>query len=382
MIFCTNCGHSVNEDDVFCTNCGTPVKKIEVSTTKKAVDYVEIVGKVGESADKVLKNAGEIAGKAAKEASEAADKAAKSAQNLKNTISEQVEQKKAEIQADVESRGRRESEHKRSSTVDLSENDFAGYMSDTELWSWLKKDSKRQQFFTEESNALTSVEFMEKVQNKIDENNVPAKIQRRRIQWDRSSVKQDVFIVKPRTSSVSPISYLLQFNHIGKFTYVEEKSFITPPNLPKVPLKSLPIPSSLAGQVLFLLYGIIMLVLGVLLLVVIPSVGGVLLLIGACLAIFGYTKKTELDALHAHNKKCEEMEKAWNDAWINWENSIFLHSFQEDINGQLSRIYDSVFGCIKQVCSEEFQECSREQEDSSNMNELEQLIARRKDDYR
>ena len=88
-------------------------------------------------------------------------------------------------------------------------------------------------------------------------------------------------------------------------------------------------------------------------------------------------------AIREHNAKCAAQERAWNAAWENWKNSIFLHSFQEDINGQLSRIFDAVFETIKQVNAELFSDAkSVEQEESSKMNELEQLIARRKDEYR
>lgn len=402
MRFCTNCGSELGNDDVFCPNCGTPVEGVAENTPesheekivqseppRQKFDYNEVASKVSEGADKAMKTAEILAGKAAKTASEAAAKAAKSAEELKKNMAERAEQKKAEAEAEVARRGSRENEESERAKR-LRSNSFEGYMSSSELWSWLKKDSKRQQFFTDDVSLMTDEEFMEKVQDKMNETGVPAAIQKRRIQWDRSSINQDVFIVKPNTSVVSPISYLLQFNHIGKFTYVEEKSFITPPNLPEVPLKKLTVPAELAKFLALIVYGFILLIAGLGLIMLdgalryfdLAGAGAILLMIGGILCLVGFSKKSELDAINKHNKKCDEMEKAWSEAWLNWENSIFLHSFQEDINGQLSRIYDSVFGCIKQVCSEEFDNCAREQEDSSNMNELEQLIARRKDDYR
>lgn len=402
MRFCTNCGSELGNDDVFCPNCGTPVEGVAENTPesheekvvqseppRQKFDYNEVASKVSEGADKAMKTAEVFAGKAAKTASEAAAKAAKSAEELKKNMAERAEQKKAEVEAEVARRGSRENEESVRAKR-LRANSFEGYMSDSELWSWLKKDSKRQQFFTDEVSPLTDEEFMRKVQDRMDESGVPAEIERRKIQWDRSSIQQDVFIVKPNTSVASPISYLLQFNHVGKFTFVEEKSFITPPNLPDVPLKKLSVPTNLGKMLALMVYGVLAILVGVCLIMLngvskyfdTAGTGGILLLIGAMLFLVGLSKKSELDAINKHNKKCDEMEKAWTDAWANWENTIFLHSFQEDINGQLSRIYDSVFGCIKQVCSEEFDNCAREQEDSSNMNELEQLIARRKDDYR
>lgn len=53
------------------------------------------------------------------------------------------------------------------------------------------------------------------------------------------------------------------------------------------------------------------------------------------------------------------------------------------MNGQISRIYDAVFECIKQLNSELFtQQESAVDEESQSMNELEELINRRKATYR
>jgi hypothetical protein len=77
------------------------------------------------------------------------------------------------------------------------------------------------------------------------------------------------------------------------------------------------------------------------------------------------------------------MEKEWEDAWRNWQDRIFIHSFQEDTNGQVSRIYDSVFECIKQVNDELFNAKEVvEVSENISINELESCIARRKDEYR
>ena len=114
-----------------------------------------------------------------------------------------------------------------------------------------------------------------------------------------------------------------------------------------------------------------------------PAPALILILVGGALIWYGYSAKQQLNALREHNKKCKQQEKAWTAAWDNWEDSIFLHSFQENINGQISRIYDAVFECIKQLNEEMFaQKASAEQQETRSMNEMEQQIARRKDDYR
>ena len=108
-----------------------------------------------------------------------------------------------------------------------------------------------------------------------------------------------------------------------------------------------------------------------------------LLIAGAVLAVAGGYGYIKYSVIVKYNQKCAEQEKAWNLAWSNWRNSIFLYSFQEDINGQLSRIFDAVFGCIKQVSDDIFKEQAAMEDDSSQrMSELEEMIERHKEEYR
>ena len=99
--------------------------------------------------------------------------------------------------------------------------------------------------------------------------------------------------------------------------------------------------------------------------------------------VLGFSQSNSLNKKIEHNKRCEEQRKKWDKAWEDWENSVFLHSFQEEINGQVSRIYDSVFASIKQVSDELFNTDKKTEEtEVMKMNELEQMINRRKDEYK
>ena len=317
---------------------------------------------------------------------DSAGKAFTGAKNFAGQIGKKVEDRNAAIAAQVEADARRQKEaQQQKKTMRMSEG--TKHMSDTELWSWLKQSSKRQLFYTDEPSDLTEDAFMGKIQNRLDQNAVPATVERRTIEWDRSGVSKSVYLVKPRTDVVNPLSCLVQFNHVGSFTFVEEKTFITPPDLPEVPEKPLPLDASAAKWAgTLLLYGLIAIVVGLVLAFTsryTRGIGFLVALVGAGMMIGGYFMNQKNRAIREHNAKCAAQERAWNAAWENWKNSIFLHSFQEDINGQLSRIFDSVFETIKQVNAELFSTAkSVEQEESSKMNELEQLIARRKDEYR
>ena len=364
MITCKNCGSANEDGSAFCGECGAPLDASKDSSAPTPhIDSDAVVETITDVADKTVRGAKDLAGK------------------INATVSTTLENQrtKANEAAQKEIAQAQKKATKQTSTSVTG----TDYMSSTELWSWLQKSSKRQHFFTEEENTLSAEEYISLLAKRIAESNVPANVHSRRIQWDRSNVMQDIYLVQPVSNAVNPLSCLVQFNHVGKFTFVEEKTFITPPDLPEVPEKKVPISEELRKQALYLPVGIGVAIIGLLFFAINATVGIVAILCGAALAWFGFSAQQKLNALQEHNRKCDRQEAAWNAAWGNWEDSIFLHSFQENVNGQISRIYDSVFECIKQLNSELFsQEGTGEDEASQSMNELEQLIARRKDNYR
>lgn len=357
MKVCKKCGTENPETAMYCENCGNKLEP--------AVDMSAVKDTVTDVAGKALNGAKDLMGQ------------------LNHALEDQKEKSKEAAQQEIAKAQKISTDKK--ITPNTSATD---YMSSTELWSWLQKDSKRQHFYTEELNTVTQAEYMQKLEEKLQANSVPATVTVRDIQWDRSDVRQRVCCVQPRSSAVNPLSCLVQFNHVGKFTFVEEKTFITPPDLPEVPMKKVKIDSDLNKRTSWLIWGAVVAVIGLLWLLntghydsKLPPL--ILLVVGGALAWFGLIAQQKLEELQRHNSKCAQQEKAWTAAWDNWEDSIFLHSFQENINGQISRIYDAVFECIKQLNEEMFaQKAPAEQQESRSMNEMEQQIARRKDDYR
>ena len=357
MFFCEICGTRLEDSDNFCPTCGTEVNPNIPEDKLAPSDFLAIKDSMKESSDKAIRGA----------------------QVIVEQVGKKVEEKKNSVNVRIEAS---QKPHKE---VLIGNPRSTQYMSSTELWSWLKKKSKRQLFFTEEVSTLEEDEFIHKISQKMEENEVPAQMENRTIRWDRSNIHRRHFFVKPITDAINPLSCVVQFEHIGKFTFVEEKMFITPPSLPDPPMKPLPVDSNARGIGMIVL-GIILVLLGCFGLLSFDegaTAALIFLLGGLVLAAVGYAREQAAKEIIEHNRKCMQQEKAWNEAWSNWEKSIFIYSFQEDINGQLSRIFDSVFECIKQVSNVEFSNINCVvQEDDSSMNELEQMIARRKDEYR
>lgn len=377
MKYCRACGTANEDDCAYCRECGTKFDTPPQTPTP---------GSASSSAPASEPTMPAIDTDAVKEAlTDAADKTMRGAKSLAETINTTVTTtlENQKTKANEAAQKKIDNAQKRGSKPKSTPMAGNSYMSSTELWSWLQRSSKRQLFFTEEENPLSREGYMRLLAEKLDKNKVPAKVSARQIQWDRSDVKQGIYYVEPISEAVNPLTCLIQFNHVGKFTFVEEKTFITPPNLPEVPQKKVPIPQDLQQKSMAMLYGAALVIGGLLLTALNAQIGLIAALVGAVMAVYGFTARAELKTLKEHNEKCAKQERAWNAAWSNWENSIFEHSFQESVNGQIGRIFDSVFECIRQLNNEQFSEkASDDEEESKSMNELEQLISRRKNTYR
>lgn len=369
MKYCTKCGHENEDDGLFCVNCGNPFEETNSQSTQKSVDDFISAGK------------------------DVADKVASGAKKAMKQVTQKIEKQKEKINKDVEKMSERY-ETERKEKMSRKEVSGSEYMSKTELWSWLKRQLKREKYFTEEKSNLTFKDFIEKVNMKLKENEVPASLGVRKIQWDRSNINQNICYVEPAVSEANPLTCLIHFEHIGKFTFVEEKTFITPPSLPKVPKKKLFVNSWLRNWLVYILIGIVLSLVGESgyrrlsnsIFGNSDAVGfmSLLLIIGIGLVVLGIYANVKYQAIVNHNKRCKQQEKEWNDAWNNWHETIFTYAFQEDINGRLSRIFDAVSACVKQVSEEEFRDAliSFKEEETTNMNELEEMIKRRQEEYR
>lgn len=382
MKYCENCGAALGTDDKVCANCGMPLENSEKEITENG-EVDKNIGSEGQASQEG-KNSYEDDFAAVKDGMKnAAEKAFIGAQHIASQVGNKINEIKEKEEAALESEVAASKKAKTSSGHNV---DSAKFMSATELWSWLKKDAKRQLFYTDDRNEVTEEEFVSRVEEKMQENGVPAKIEKRKIQWDRSVVQRECYFVLPRTEVVNPVSYILQFNHVGNFSFVEEKTFITPPDLPEVPGKPKPDANKYGSSIAMLIAGILFFLFGLSGLGDLNHMAGfvmILLIAGAVLAATGGYGYIKYSVIVKYNKKCAEQEKVWNLAWSNWRNSIFVYSFQEDINGQLSRIFDAVFGCIKQVSDDIFKEQAAVEDDSSQrMSELEEMIERHKEEYR
>lgn len=250
-----------------------------------------------------------------------------------------------------------------------------------QLWSSLNKDFNRRQFYIDAPEKETSrEEFFIKLEEKLTENKVPAFIERADVQWDRSNLFMDSYFVTPITQSAVPYTYILQFNKVGKFTFVESRVFITPPDLPIIP--------SPLHPALLIIIGML-LVLSSLIYVTLsagprghsgsgfPSFLFSVITMGLfILFVYMFFKNW------IRGKQIIAARQKWNAAWESWYRRNFINQYQEIIDGSLSRIYDSIDASIDQVDEFIFNQEPVVEKESNDLNTIAAIVNRNKEEYR
>lgn len=168
---------------------------------------------------------------------DAAQKVVSGTKNIANQVVRKVEEEKKKAAREVEEESKKKDDGRKQ--VQREKHAISTeYMSETELWSWLKiRGGQRKKYFTEDISNISVIDFMKMVNARIHKNRVPARVNVKKIQWDRKNVNENVFFIEPMVKLANPLTRTIHFEHIGKYTFVEEKTFITPPALPQTPME-------------------------------------------------------------------------------------------------------------------------------------------------
>lgn len=354
---CPNCGQELKDDQSFCTNCGEKFEEKQTIASKAKVNSDYLKSKIDS-----------IDYSAAKESiNELTSTAYEGAKDVANKVNKGIKEKQQ----------KEKDKYKKYDGENIEVNDGL-----TPLWTWLKKDSKKEHFYNETELTLEENQFISAVQAKLDENMVPVQIAKEDVVWDRLDEYQSRYVIHSLDKNVvNPYSCLLSFNKIGKFTFVEENIFITPPKLTKVPGTKVDLPPN--NGISLILYGVAALIIGM---VVGAEIAGLLLvciIVGICLIGYGINLNMSRASAIEHNKQVDKDIKEWNRIWDEWERKSLMCSFQEDSNGQLSRIFDAVYDTVKQVSAELIKgKVVSSEVEKNDLNDLEQLVSRRRNEYR
>ncbi|MBR3314083.1 MAG: zinc ribbon domain-containing protein [Atopobiaceae bacterium] len=382
-MYCDVCGTKLDDDSVFCTECGHRIEVQENRISTRRESGVKDRSNARERRDSVRHDDDyEVVQESdtydASDSSTSSESFRDVAAGWKERVSGAAESLRDAI-GPSSSTAAHESE---SESVDMSKrSNREDYLSDEDLWTWLKKDEKRQVFFTDQREQLTEDAYMRLVTQRLVENKVPATIERRFILWDNGASQAETYLVKTSSTAVNPLSCLLHFSNVGHFSFVEQKTFLAPPNLPPYPQPKKPLPD--VSRIKLIGYGVACFIAGLLTFRLFGPTSIALMVVGLGMFAIGLPVIKERREVTEFNAKCDQQRAAYNRAWKDWEDTVFIHSFQESTNGKISRIYQAVFESIKQVNAEQFKdiESTVEQTDTS-MAELRQQISSLKESYR
>ena len=325
-MFCRKCGTEIKAGAAFCSKCGQPTGQSKPED-KKTSSQSDINTQFETAKSKVTA----AVNKTRDSASAFASEAKKSGE----------EKKKSFIDKRIEKESKAKKEANQEPTRIISLKDLDRYISKEELWGDLKRSSKRAKYLNEEAANIQEDEFMTELQKQVDENKVPVRIEKKPVLWDKYLAKEEIYFATSKDIEINPISFLVQFNHVGNYTFVEEKTFITPPNLPKEPDEKVDVPDKFKASILVLIIGIILCCVGIM---VLP-----LLFVGIILACIGGYGVSNVVSRRAHNKKCEEEAREYALAWRNWEDFVLVYGYQDEIDGKVARLNDAISDCIKQT---------------------------------
>lgn len=236
--------------------------------------------------------------------------------------------------------------------------------------------------YHDESNLIgNELEFMQRVQFKIEENHVPAVIKRGTVAWeDGSNGKRESCYyvdIHPSNTLSNPFTSLIRFKEVGKFWFVEKAQYITPPpkfaypgKKERVSFKSTTVFLALFLIFLFLFFRFSGKNAEFLAFSVFATIGFLIATI-ICL-------KRNLDS----RRNNQYIDNKWSeifDCWDQWEKIQLNCVYQERTGGELSRRFEAVYACIDQVCSEVFTTNPlTEKSDESQIGEIEKIISEKK----
>ena len=362
MPFCKNCGAQVGPGVAVCPQCDKPTGQSDVSSGYQPPEHTSSIvndDQLSAAKDAVSATAGKIAAGA-------------------SSLSSQLGQRAGEGKKSfIEKRIEREANAARAATAEparvISADDIEQYMSDTELWGDLLRSSRRAKYFNEDESSVQESDFMDELQKQLDENKVPAAVEKRTVKLDRHLTSQEAYFVKSKNGDLNPLSFLVQFNHVGKYTFVEEKTFTKPPKLPKYPDELVKIPDNLKAAIVCFIIGLICLTVGI---AFFP-----LIFVGLGLVGYGIYGLVNLISRRKHNARCREEAEAYVEAWDNWSDFVLAYEYEDEIDGGVGRLNDAVSDCIKQVSERLLKSAPVSHETSAqSLAEISQLVRSKKQD--
>jgi len=265
------------------------------------------------------------------------------------------------------------------------------------IWSRLVLSSWRREFRCPEGLEVTNEEFAARLATAIQENRIPAEVTLRVVSWDSTSRQQARILVRytGSGSATDVLRYLVGIDQMGRFTYVEEKTYFAPPDLPYVPREKRKVPRASTGMwIAILVAALIHFLIGYALefwelsdwLTFVICKAPPFVLGG--IALFGFAKDSEkmsqLDEVTNWNRAAESETRAREKAWDDWQSHILTAAYSSRIDDTLGRFVEAVRSTVSDVTQELFTdrnaELVKETEQETTREEIEAELKRRREE--
>lgn len=249
--------------------------------------------------------------------------------------------------------------------------------SEINLWTWIKGGKSNKALYENDKVNVDKEEFLNVFAKKLKEKEIPVSLKKVEVNWNEGKQKSSECKVELKDEKLNnPISMLIQFEKVGKYTFVGDNTFITPPVLPEVPGEKVNVPEQ-TGAMFYIV--------GILIFVLASMFGGYegpsTMSVFCALALIGigafYTYRRTSAISHNDDVKLQEI--AWDAAWKKWHDEQVEYTFQQRSSGKLDCILSAVVRVLQETAKELFTvDPVMEDTEEISQKELEEAIALRR----
>lgn len=269
------------------------------------------------------------------------------------------------------------------------------------LWSRLIHNSWRQEFRCPDELIVTNEEFAAEFSAAIAENHIPAEVTQYIVNWDDLGKRQNRILVRyTGTDAVTDVlRYMVGVDRVGRFTYIEEKTYFAPPDLPSPPRKKRALPITFIGLwISMFVMGVLCSITGTALILadiffhwnniaLFSSLGccigpGIIVLVLAVWLLHSDGKeRAKIPEIESWNRAAEMEVQAREKTWEDWESSILTSIYLSRTDDTLGRFVEAVRSTVSQVTQKLFidhnAEMLRESKEENTQEEIKKEMQRR-----
>jgi hypothetical protein len=248
------------------------------------------------------------------------------------------------------------------------------------MWNGLTKSEVKQEIYCPPGLQVSMEEFATELDRQAKADRLPAQIELCEVNWDDTNTKQNRILVRHTGNGASTdvLQFLVGVDQMGNYTYVEEKTFLMPPQLPTFPRGNKIRQDNPTWAIIIAIVSILIGISGK------PS--PIFLIIGLIAGIIAFTKVKTNSEVDEWNKQAEVERANWDQTWENWRKEtmeVAYLSSTDDVFGRFTRAASStVKQVIKKLFVDRQAELRRSDEIRNSQKEMEEQLEKRMKEFK